>query len=172
MKGKNKCKILKQIRQRIADENDIPLVTQECSYQGECSGTCPKCEQELRYLEQQLARRQTLGKRVTVTALAAGLLASLTGCPAPQTPEVSSESMASVTENIRQTDEDIYQVVGIVPMTEPASEPDGEIPSSTDALLPTETEEPIELEGDVAYVPEETDELAGEIAEAPEESDG
>ena len=170
MKGKNKCKILKQIRQRIADENDIPLVTQECSYQGECSGTCPKCEQELRYLEQQLARRQTLGKRVTVTALAAGLLASLTGCPAPQTPEVSSESMASVTENIRQTDEDIYQVVGIVPMTEPASEPDGEIPSSTDALLPTE--EPIELEGDVAYVPEETDELAGEIAEAPEESDG
>ena len=86
MRGKNKCKLLKQIRQKIADENDIPFVTQECGYRGECSGTCPKCEQELRYLEQQLARRQTLGKRVTVTALAAGLLASLTGCPAPETP--------------------------------------------------------------------------------------
>lgn len=152
MRGKNKCKILKQIRQRIADENDIPLVTQECSYQGECSGTCPKCEQELRYLEQQLAHRQTLGKRVTVAALAAGLLASLTGCPAPQTPD----GTALVTENTQQMTMD-FQTVGIVPMTEEATEPDGEIPSSTDALLPTETEEPIELEGDVVYVPEETD---------------
>ena len=156
MKGKNKCKILKQIRQKIADENDIPLVTQECSYQGECSGTCPKCEQELRYLEQQLARRQTLGKRVTVTALAAGLLASLTGCPAPQTPETSSEGTALVTEDTQQTTMD-FQTVGIVPMTEEATEPDGELPSSTEAELPTEPEEPFELAGDVVYIPEETD---------------
>ena len=156
MRGKNKCKILKQIRQRIADENDIPLVTQECSYQGECSGTCPKCEQELRYLEQQLARRQTLGKRVTVTALAAGLLASLTGCPAPQTPETSSEGTALVTEDTQQTTMD-FQTVGIVPMTEEATEPDGELPSSTEAELPTEPEEPFELAGDVVYIPEETD---------------
>ena len=35
MRGKNKCKLLKQIRQRIADENDIPFVTQECGYRGE-----------------------------------------------------------------------------------------------------------------------------------------
>lgn len=165
MRGKNKCKILKQIRQKIAEENDIPLVTRECGYQGECSGTCPKCEQELRYLEQQLARRQALGKRVTVTALAAGLLASLTGCPAPQMPEVSSESIASVTENTRQTDEDIYQAVGIVPMTEEATTLTGETPEpGVDTELPTETEEPFELEGDVAYVPEEAD--------LPEETDG
>ena len=42
MRGKDKCKILKEIRQRIADENDIPYVTRECSYQGECTGTCPR----------------------------------------------------------------------------------------------------------------------------------
>ena len=42
-------------RQAIADENDIPLVTRECTHQGTCSGTCPTCEQEVRYLEQQLA---------------------------------------------------------------------------------------------------------------------
>ena len=172
MRGKNKCKLLKQIRQKIADENDIPFVTQECGYRGECSGTCPKCEQELRYLEQQLARRQTLGKRVTVTALAAGLLASLTGCPAPETPEASSESTALVTENTRQTDEDIYQVVGIVPMTEEVTELEGELTKpSTDAELPTETEDPIELAGDVVYVPEETDEPVGTIADASEETD-
>ena len=167
MKGKSKCKILKQIRQKIADENDIPLVTQECGYQGECSGTCPKCEQELRYLEQQLARRQALGKRVTVTALAAGLLASLTGCPAPQTPD----GTALVTENTQQTTED-FQIMGIVPMTEEATEPDGELPSSTDAELPTEPEEPFELAGDVVYVPEEPEELTGRSADASEETDG
>ena len=44
MLGKLKCKLLKQIRQRIADENDIPYVTSECSHKGACKGTCPKCE--------------------------------------------------------------------------------------------------------------------------------
>ena len=168
MQGKSKCKILKQIRQAIADENDIPLVTRECTHQGTCSGTCPTCEQEVRYLEQQLAQRQSLGKRVTVAALAAGLLASLTGCPAPQTPEASSESTALMTENTRQTEEDIYQLVGIVPMTEEATELDGELPEpSTDAEIPPQpTEEPFELAGDVAYMPDETDAPADTSEEA------
>ena len=73
MLGKQKCKILKEIRQRIADENDIPYVTSECTHKGACKGTCPKCESELRYLEQQLALRQSMGKRVAVAALCAGL---------------------------------------------------------------------------------------------------
>ena len=80
MLGKNKCRILKEIRQKIADENDIPYVTRECTYQGECSGTCPRCEQELRYLEQQLAQRQRLGKKVAVTALCASLALTVSGC--------------------------------------------------------------------------------------------
>ena len=57
-KGKQICKILKEIRQRIAEENDIELITSECSYKGDCQGTCPKCEAELRYLEQELERQQ------------------------------------------------------------------------------------------------------------------
>lgn len=85
MRGKNKCKILKQIRQKIADENDIPYVTRECNYQGECRGTCPKCEAELRYLEQQLALRKSLGKKVAVAAVAAGLSLSMSGCDWPFT---------------------------------------------------------------------------------------
>ena len=50
MFGKKKCKILKEIRKKIAEENDIPYVTRECTHKGECSGTCPRCEQELREL--------------------------------------------------------------------------------------------------------------------------
>ena len=71
MLGKEKCRILKQIRQRIADENDIPYVTRECTYQGDCLGTCPKCESELRYLEQELAKREARGKKIAVAALCA-----------------------------------------------------------------------------------------------------
>ena len=80
MSGKNKCKILKEIRQKIADENDIAYVTSECKYQGECSGTCPKCEAEVRQLEKALERRAALGKTVAVAGIAAGLSLSVTGC--------------------------------------------------------------------------------------------
>ena len=50
MSGKEKCKYLREIRKKIALENDITLVTSECTFKGECKGTCPKCEAEVRYL--------------------------------------------------------------------------------------------------------------------------
>ncbi len=81
MNGKNKCKILKEIRQKIAEENEIPLVTAECKYQGNCKGTCPKCEAELAYLENELLKRQKMGKRIVVAGLAtASMLLALKGC--------------------------------------------------------------------------------------------
>ncbi len=70
MKGKERCKILKEIRQRIADENEIPYITSECQHKGDCLGTCPKCEAELAYLEREVNRRRSLGKAVTVAGLA------------------------------------------------------------------------------------------------------
>ena len=41
MNGKSKCKILKEIRRQIAENNDIEFVTSECKYQGDCLGTSP-----------------------------------------------------------------------------------------------------------------------------------
>lgn len=80
MRGKDKCRILKEIRQRIAEENEIEYITKECEFQGECRGTCPRCEAEVQYLEEQLERRRKLGKRVAVVALAAGLTLGAAGC--------------------------------------------------------------------------------------------
>jgi hypothetical protein len=80
MLGKAKCKILKEIRQTIADENDIPYVTKECTYQGDCSGTCPRCERELRFLEDELAKRKRLGKQIVVTALCSGVVLGTAAC--------------------------------------------------------------------------------------------
>ncbi len=43
-RGKQTCKILKEIRRQIAEANGIEFATSECRYKGDCLGTCPKCE--------------------------------------------------------------------------------------------------------------------------------
>ena len=82
VRGKQTCKILKEIRRQIAEANDIEFITSECQYQGDCLGTCPKCEAEVRYLEQQLERKQIAGKAITVLGISAGLIAMtpMTSC--------------------------------------------------------------------------------------------
>ena len=78
-RGKQTCKILKEIRRQIAEANDIEFVTSECRYKGDCLGTCPKCEAEVRYLEQQLRKRQLMGKAVVLAGLSAGMIV-FSGC--------------------------------------------------------------------------------------------
>ena len=109
MRGKEKCKYLREIRKRIATENDIRLVTEECTYKGECKGTCPKCEAEVRYLESELDKRQEKGKIITLAGLSlAGIAGSslLASCDPPMgksaaIPEANEKAEASffITEN-------------------------------------------------------------------------
>lgn len=73
--GKSICKHLKAIRRQIAKENNISLVIPTCTYQGECAGTCPQCESEVRFLEKELAKRLSLGKAATVAGIAVTLSA-------------------------------------------------------------------------------------------------
>lgn len=61
-KGKEKCDLLKSIRKEIATRYGIFYPTNECSFQGECKGTCPKCEQETKYLERELKKKGLLKK--------------------------------------------------------------------------------------------------------------
>ena len=72
--NKEKCRKLKQIRKRLADTLHIDLHQRECTYEGPCSGTCPKCKQEEQQLNQAILKK---------TALAAGVVTmtvGLTGC--------------------------------------------------------------------------------------------
>ena len=78
--GKKKCKILKQIRQEIAKANDIEFVTSQCTHKGDCLGTCPKCEEEVRYLEQELSRKKKSGARIAVAGIMGSIVAALPGC--------------------------------------------------------------------------------------------
>ena len=92
-KGKQTCKILKEIRKQIAEENDIKLVIEECTYQGDCLGTCPKCEAEVRYLERELEKRQRLGKAAIFAGMTIGTAITAAGCgPFAPTPNGMMEN--------------------------------------------------------------------------------
>ena len=68
--GREKCSLLKQIRKEIAESNGIVYLTSECTYQGnDCTGTCPKCDAELRYLNAELARKAESGSPITLAGL-------------------------------------------------------------------------------------------------------
>ena len=69
MNGKEICDALRNIRHCIASANGIEYAPAECDHKGECSGTCPHCESEMRYIERQLRLRQSMGKAVVVAGL-------------------------------------------------------------------------------------------------------
>ena len=75
--GKTTCNQLKAIRKQIADANGIAYEPHECTFEGECRGTCPACEGEMRYIERELQRRQSLGKKIAVVGIATGLSAAV-----------------------------------------------------------------------------------------------
>ena len=76
-KGKSTCKLLKDIRQQIADANGISYQPKECHHKGDCAGTCPACEEEIRYLEHELKARKGNGFSMKVAGIAAGICATV-----------------------------------------------------------------------------------------------
>ena len=76
-KGKSTCKLLKDIRQQIADANGISYRPKECQHKGDCAGTCPACEEEIRYLERELKARKGNGFGMKVAGIAAGICATV-----------------------------------------------------------------------------------------------
>ena len=75
--GKEVCLILKGIRQKIADANGISYQPKECHHKGDCTGTCPACEAEIRYLERELKARKGNGFGMKVAGIAAGICATV-----------------------------------------------------------------------------------------------
>ena len=64
MKGKEKCEFLKGIRKRMAEANGIPYEPRECTFEGECTGTCPFCEKEAAELMAKLRKKEAEGVEI------------------------------------------------------------------------------------------------------------
>ncbi len=114
-RGKQTCKILKEIRRQIAEANGIEFATSECRYKGDCLGTCPKCEAEVRYLEQQLHARSLAGKAIALAGISAASLAMLM----PMTSEAQTPTDIKILPNdsIVITRVDSVKVKGTVKST-------------------------------------------------------
>ena len=145
MIGKQKCSFLREIRRRIAEENEIPYQTKECTHTGECKGTCPYCESEVRYLESQLRKKTSLGLPIRLVSLCAGMAAALTGC------DVIDTIKADVKPS--PTPEEIIELSGEVPYPYEIEEgPEiaavtaaPEIKSEPTATVPLDSTKPVEI---------------------------
>lgn len=100
MDGKEKCRVLREIREKIAQENELEFKCAECTHEGPCKGTCPRCEQEAEQLDKALKKRAAMGKRIALVGLCAGIALTSAGC--------------SVVDDFLDRD-----LVGLVPYNEP-----------------------------------------------------
>ncbi len=76
MNGKVTCETLKEVRKQIADANGIPYEPAVCNHKGNCPGTCPACEAEVRYIERELAARKRKEEHLHIVGVAKDLLPS------------------------------------------------------------------------------------------------
>ena len=109
-KGKSTCKLLKDIRQQIADANGISYQPKECHHKGDCAGTCPACEEEIRYLESELKARKGNGFSMKVAGIAAGICATVMPMTAAAQ-GVKPDSMSNLP--VRTTKKDSVKVVDL-----------------------------------------------------------
>ena len=109
-KGKSTCKLLKDIRQQIADANGISYQPKECHHKGDCAGTCPACEEEIRYLERELKARKGNGFGMKVAGIAAGICATVMPMTAAAQ-GVKPDSMSNLP--VRTTKKDSVKVVDL-----------------------------------------------------------
>lgn len=149
MNGKSKCRILKDIRKKIAHENDIEYVTTECKFKGNCSGTCPKCESEVRYLEEQLAKRKAAGKAVAVAGIATAMVVTAAGCDL-----FESQKMGEVPYVETETQQWTGEMGAVAETTEPELEgriPTGAVDAQNIMVIGEVPYEETYLTGDVAW---------------------
>ena len=50
--GKVKCRMLRELRIKFAQQNNIEYHPADCHHQGDCKGTCPACDEELKFLNE------------------------------------------------------------------------------------------------------------------------
>lgn len=174
---KKKCRELKLVRAKMAQELGVELHQRECTYEGYCSGTCPKCAAEERVLNEAILRRQTEEKerqaaafggraarsRVVAAGLAAVVSLGLSGCVGsngagelegdtqPIDGEVEYVTEQADWENTESELEGLMPETGLTEQEEKPSESEGTEPDEsveeTEAMI-------MEIEGDVAPIDE------------------
>lgn len=187
---KEKCKELKKVRAQIAADLGIDLKQAECTYEGYCSGTCPKCKSEEMKLNLAIMKQQMesadMKRKVAAAGLTTAAALSLSGCNAAE-PYMLEGVAPAPTETMEVTeglpDPAIWESEAIEGDLEaleesgsnkvPGNEVEPSEESSEECTLPEiegklvvepETSSEWELSGDIAIIDETTDDSIGESA--------
>lgn len=159
MTHKERCNELKKIRKEMADKAGIDLHQTECTFQGECKGTCPKCEAEEKTLNKLL-----LGGKVALAGAAVGVL-SLTACSSDtsvshiERPEGATRQQSSRNNRSERNNSSGSSFLSRLLHQDDPDELTGDVPAPIDEIY-------IE-EGDVAMPIDDV--LMGELPYDPEE---
>ena len=140
-RGKQTCKILKEIRRQIAEANGIEFATSECRYKSDCLGTCPKCEAEVRYLEQQLRARSLAGKAIALAGISAGMIL-MSGCSGTSTKNQTNDDLLGAFIESPEMIEEIEDTK------------EGELPAIEDSISCLTSENNSVKEGEISNEPE------------------
>jgi len=151
---KEKCRELKKIRAKIAEDLGIDLKQRECTYEGYCSGTCPKCKSEEMMLNLAIMKQQMesadIKRRVATAGITAAAALSLSGC------NIAEPFALEGDVQFVPTTEELSGAVEMLPT--PESE---DIAGGIEYIEPESSEE-WELAGDVVILEESTEEKTNE----------
>ncbi len=169
-RGKDICKQLKAVRKRIAEENGISLelpwrggdgeracIGDECNYDGPCRGTCPRCEAEVRYLEQRLTDHLRRGRVATVAGLSLGLAACGGQSTEHSSPLLTTDDSLRPVE-IPASDSIDYPestLAGLMPLDENPIEESPEEPPQLPSVIITDDDDDELTEGGIFVIVEE-----------------
>ncbi len=144
-RGRHICDTLKDIRRRIAQANGIKYEPRQCHHEGECAGTCPACEAEVRYLEQQLDQRRRTGKKVAVAGIAVGMVGLTAACGVGRIIQPPLAGIPMMPPDYTQTDVSMAadSTNAAQPATDKAEMGEAPLRVSSDTLQPLKAEEKV-----------------------------
>ena len=171
---KEKCRELKKIRAQIAEDLGIDLKQSECTYEGYCSGTCPKCKSEEMKLNLAIMKKQMESADVKRKVATAGITTvaalSLSGCNAANIGQV--EGGLEPIETVEVLEGDVAIEGGLEYIDETESGTDWALSGEVEPATEESTEEDVEgrldvsgpeIEGKLVVPESEEWELAGDI---------
>ena len=163
MDHKEKCKVLKGVRKQIADKLGIDLHQTECTYEGECSGTCPKCAKEEKTLNKALLSGAVIASSIALCACNVTADVDNTDKSDKDKSSKKSESKgkSGKTKNSKKASGKLASLLGFGE-DETGTEPD-ELAGAT-VCIPNEYD-PDDYDGGLDYIDDGSDieELAGDV---------
>ena len=111
-RGVKICETLKSVRKKIAEANNICYEPRECNHKGDCIGTCPACEAEVKYVESELSLRKQMGEAIRIAGVAAGIGALAISCTYSSSSKDNTDNCTDIAADVCNTTKEFITIRG------------------------------------------------------------